>query len=316
MASPSAPCELSLASLTLTQHDQDSTAHTVQSESTKIDDKQSAADDSTTSLLQAQEALPDVVFKCAECRFHFKTEKLLQKHVRFSPAHATGSSSANTNGRRSENNPQRFRTQADRQDSPAFTAFNGVDRNFVSDQILPDLPTSPGHTIQPKIPVIADLYDMRPDLHDDVLHLLEPYRLSFDFFTTDNPQGQLKEYDTSIMVRVPLRLGRAGRSPLPYGCTKEGNTMPGYTTRVVNAAKSSTGQSWTARTQTESRIVWRSGPVSLYQALITHTRTRLRTKQVYAKVGRSGAVSKTTIELDIPDIRNCPNGSDCRTKAE
>ncbi|KAK4949229.1 hypothetical protein LTR10_011845 [Elasticomyces elasticus] len=244
MSLTAALSELSVVSHDAMQHPiQDSTGQPIQPRIAEMSGTQST-DNVNEPLAETHTGPPAVIFKCAQCNLHFNTEKRLRNHIRYSPAHTTGSGSAKKNGRRSDSNPQRFRIQADRRDSHASTAFNGVNRNFTFDQILPNLPTSPGHTIRPKIPVTADLYDMRPDLHDDVLRLLEPYGLSFGFFTTDNPQGQLQEYDTSIVEMVLVfEFGRVGWPPSQSGSTLRISTTQGSTTNAANPASLSAGQS-------------------------------------------------------------------------
>ncbi|KAK3633173.1 hypothetical protein LTR56_015949 [Elasticomyces elasticus] len=94
MSLTSALTELSLASLTLTQHNQESTTQPIVSESTTMDDKQSAADGETKPVLETHTAPPAVVFMCTPCHLHFKTEKQLQNHIRYAKAHNISSSSA------------------------------------------------------------------------------------------------------------------------------------------------------------------------------------------------------------------------------
>ncbi|KAK5712186.1 hypothetical protein LTR17_018052 [Elasticomyces elasticus] len=90
MSLTSALSELSLAS-----HDVIQTAQTIQAEGAGTSSTQ-ITNNENKPLLEAHEAPSDVVFRCTLCHLHFKTEKRLQNHIRYSRAHSIGSGSATT----------------------------------------------------------------------------------------------------------------------------------------------------------------------------------------------------------------------------
>ncbi|KAK5708454.1 hypothetical protein LTR97_000995 [Elasticomyces elasticus] len=180
MSLTAALSELSVASHDAMQHPiQDSTGQPIQPENAEMNGTQST-DNINEPLAETHTAPPAVVFKCAPCNLHFNNEKRLKNHIRYSPAHSTGSGGATTKS------PH---LGAQTQVPPFhYTAFKGVDRKSTSGQA-----TRPGN------PKTAASFDMRPALHDDVSRLLKAYGLSFRFFPIDNSQTSLQEYDTHIM---------------------------------------------------------------------------------------------------------------------
>ena len=55
--------------------------------------------------------------------------------------------------------------------------------------------------MKPKKSKSAPKWSMYPELHDDVLRLLEDEDLHFDFHENDDPRTCIKDYDTNVMGR-------------------------------------------------------------------------------------------------------------------
>lgn len=107
---------------------------------------------------------------CTTCNRTFATVQALQQHVRDSPVHAV-TFDCDECGR----------------------VFNTVQA------LQQHLRDSPVHAARLPSANKNRPFNIHPSLHQDVLWLLRPYGLSFDFFGIDNPKGALKEKDTSIM---------------------------------------------------------------------------------------------------------------------
>ncbi|KAK5686895.1 hypothetical protein LTS10_001030 [Elasticomyces elasticus] len=179
MSLTAALSELGVASHDAIQHPiQDSTGEPIQVEIADMSSTQSA-DNVNEPLTETHTGPPAVVFKCAPCHLQFITEKRLQNHVRYSPAHSTGSGSATTG----KENANFKNTQGPKFH---FTAYKGVNR------------TSPTHATQPESPMTAEPFGMRPALHDEVSRLLEAHNLLWEFVELDDSEGSLEEYVTSI----------------------------------------------------------------------------------------------------------------------
>ena len=107
---------------------------------------------------------------CGDCDRSFKHVKALQQHLRDSPAHAI-----------------------------TFDC-DDCDRAFDTEQALQQhLRDSPAHPTSSYSTAVINSFDMRPSLHKDVLRLLHPCNLSFDFYEVDDSAGVRREYDTCIM---------------------------------------------------------------------------------------------------------------------
>jgi len=161
---------------------------------------------------------------CQDCKRSFRTDQALQQHLQNAPAHTLGPGRSEReqalNARRAlQQNlrdapahgvwlrcdacEQSFRTeealQQHRRDAPGHVAtFNCDDctRSFNTEQALQQhIRDSPAHDTTH----VVQEFGLWPSLHQDVLRLLQPHGLSFEFFGSDDPHGVIREYDTSIM---------------------------------------------------------------------------------------------------------------------
>lgn len=100
---------------------------------------------------------------CAECDRTFTTKGALDQHLRNSPAYDC------------DECDQAFETAQHVRDSPAHAVTYDCDE--------------------------GQSFKMQPSLQGGLLQSLRAYELAFDFFTADDPRGNLNEHDTSIMGR-------------------------------------------------------------------------------------------------------------------
>ena len=134
---------------------------------------------------------------CQICDRSFRTEEALDQHRRDSPAHTHDCEECNRTFNTEEALEQHLR------DSPAHAATfkcGGCDRTFNTEEALQQhLRTSSAHCTSPEAALTIDSFDMWPSLHQDVLRLLRPHGLVFNFRSTDDLDDIVREHDTSIM---------------------------------------------------------------------------------------------------------------------
>nr|OQO32492.1 hypothetical protein B0A51_00901 [Rachicladosporium sp. CCFEE 5018] len=146
------------------QHRRDSPAHT--GERKECD----RTFNTREALEQHRRGLLAHPHECKECDRTFNTEEALEQHLRDSPAHAAALESEECN------------------------------RTFNTGEALQQhLRTSSSQCTSPEAAATIDSFDIRPSLHQDVLHLLRPHGLVFNFRSTDDLDDIVREYDTSIM---------------------------------------------------------------------------------------------------------------------
>ena len=136
-------------------------------------------------------------FDCEECDRTFNTEEALEQHLRDSPAHTYGCEECQRTFNTEEALEQHLR------DSLAHAAAfecEECDRTFDTEEALQQhLRTPSAHHTSPEAAATIDSFDMRPTLHQDVIRLLRPHGLVFNFCSADDLDDIVREHDTSIM---------------------------------------------------------------------------------------------------------------------